>query len=87
MTGTDPSGQQSPAWIVTVTREAMGNMDSMRTSVEAHGFTVHTVLSSLGQMSGRAPESAVAEVKALPGISAVDADTSVGVAPPDDEVQ
>lgn len=87
MTGNEPSGQQSPAWIITVTTDAMANMDSMKTRVEAHGFTVHNVLSSLGQMSGRAPESAVAEVKALPGVSAVDADTSVGIAPPDSEVQ
>lgn len=87
MIETTPPGGQPRAWIITVTTEAMGKMDAMRISVEAHGFTVHSVLTSLGQMSGQASESAIAEVRALPGISTVDADTSVGIPPPDDQVQ
>lgn len=87
MNGTQPADEQLRSWIITVTTSARGNMGTVRTSVETIGFTVDRVLPTLGQLSGRAPDSAVAAVAALKEVSSVDPDTSVSVAPPDSEVQ
>lgn len=75
------------AWIITVAAEAAADLESVRISVETHGFIVDRVLPTLGQMSGRAGASAVAEVAALAEIWSVDPDTSASVAPPDSPVQ
>lgn len=87
MSGTHPADEQFRSWIITVTTSARGNLETVRTSVETCGFTVDRVLPALGQLSGRAPDAAVAEVAALQEVSSVDPDTSVNVVPPDSEVQ
>lgn len=87
MSGTHSADEQLRSWIITVTTSARGNMETVRTSVETYGFTVERVLPALGQLSGRAPDSAIAEVAALKEVSSVDPDTSVRVAPPDSQVQ
>lgn len=87
MSGTHPAEEQLRSWIITLTTSARGDMETVRTSVETLGFTVERVLPALGQLSGRAPDTSVAEVAALKEVSSVDPDTSVSVAPPDSEVQ
>lgn len=87
MSGDQPAEDRLGAWIITVATESGADLETVRTSVETRGFIVDRVLPALGQMSGRAGESAAAEIAALTEVSSIDPDTSVGVAPPGDEVQ
>ncbi|WP_313811243.1 hypothetical protein [Glutamicibacter sp.] len=66
--------EHEQTWIVTVSHTHIEQISSVVTSLEHTGLQVQQVLSTLGQVIGRAPEEKVEELKHVDGVESVDAE-------------
>ncbi len=68
-------------WIVTCTGQRP--VADVATDLSEAGFTIGSVLDAIGVITGTAPESRLAAVRAVPGVADVAADQPVDIGPPD----
>ena len=73
--------------IVTVADAHLPKLPALAARLAAKGLKVAHTMASTGMISGSVPHSKLAQLRALDGVTAVEASGSVQIAPPDAEVQ
>lgn len=72
---------------VTVDDDHLASIDAIVDQLRAAGMQVDQVLRPVGVITGSVAGSKRASVDAVPGVAAVEDETSYQIAPPDAEVQ
>ena len=72
---------------VTVADAQVGAIEDVVAELRAAGMEVDGVLAAVGAITGSIAESQLAAIAALPGVAAVEQQTSFQLPPPDAEVQ
>jgi hypothetical protein len=73
----------SKVWIVTTSGDRP--IAAVAKDLAAAGFQVDSVLDAIGMITGRCSVKAIASVKRVKGVSAVEADAPVDIGPPDSQ--
>ena len=73
--------------IVTVADAHLSKLPALAAQLAAKGLKVAHTMESTGMISGSAPRGKLAQLRAVDGVTAVEASGSVQIAPPDAEVQ
>ena len=73
--------------IVTVADAHLSKLPDVAARLKAGGLKVTQTLHSSGMITGSAPRAALAQLRSLDGVAAVEASGSVQIAPPDAEIQ
>ena len=73
--------------IVTVADAHLPKLPALAARLAAKGLKVAHTMASTGMISGSVPHGKLAQLRALDGVTAVEASGSVQIAPPDAEVQ
>lgn len=87
-----PDGPSSPdsrggKVTVTVADDHVAQTGAVAEQLRAAGMNVEQVLDAVGMITGRVPAEQRATIRALPGVAAVEEETTFQLAPPDSEVQ
>ncbi len=72
---------------VTVADDHLAQTAAVAEQLRAAGMNVGEVLEALGVITGWMPAEQRATIEALPGVAAVEGETTFQLAPPDSEVQ
>lgn len=72
---------------VTIDDDHLGRADEVADQLRAAGMTVEQVLGTVGIITGSVAPAARASVAAVPGVAAVEEETTFRIAPPDAEIQ
>ncbi|MEA2685000.1 MAG: hypothetical protein QOE93_195 [Actinomycetota bacterium] len=72
---------------VTVAEAGLARIDEVVERLRSEGMTVERVLGTLGLVIGSVARGRRAELAALPHVTAVEAETTFDLAPPEDEIQ
>ena len=73
--------------IVTVADEHLSKLPALAAQLMAKGLKVAHTMESTGMISGSAPRGKLAQLRAVDGVTAIEASGSMQIAPPDAEVQ
>ena len=73
--------------IVTVADAHLSKLPALAARLEAGGLKVTQTMEHSGLIAGSAPRAALAQLRSLDGVAAVEASGSVQIAPPDAEIQ
>lgn len=77
----------SKSVIVTVTDDALKDIQSVAKKLSAKGMKVDQVLPVTGVISGSCPIDKEDALRAVDGVHSLEEDASVQIAPPDSDVQ
>ena len=72
---------------VTIADDQLADIDSTVGRLREAGMKIDQVLGALGIVTGTIPASERSRFEALPGVAAVEDETSYQLSPPDSEVQ
>jgi hypothetical protein len=72
---------------VTVQDDQLPRIDELADRLRAAGMRVDQVLHSVGVITGSVPNAQRAMIQAMPGVAAVEAETTFQLPPPDAEIQ
>lgn len=72
---------------VTVRDDRLADIEELADRLRASGMQVDQVLGNIGVITGSLPQEKRAAVQHMPGIAAVEAETSFQVPPPDADIQ
>jgi hypothetical protein len=72
---------------VTIADDQVADIDSTVDRLREAGMTVDQVLGAVGIVTGTVPASARSKVATVPGVAAVEDETSYQLPPPDSDVQ
>jgi hypothetical protein len=72
---------------VTVADSHVAAIEDLVERLRQAGMEVDAVLATIGIVSGSAPAARLPAIRALPGVAAVEEQTTFRIAPPDAEVQ
>jgi hypothetical protein len=72
---------------VTVSDEHLGDVDEVADQLRAAGMNVAQVLGGVGIITGSVDSDRRADLEHLPGVTAVEAEHTFVIPPPDSEVQ
>ena len=72
---------------MTIEDAALGDVHDIAEQARAAGLAVTSVLDGLGLVTGSVDRAAIPALARIPGVSAVEPDSGIGVAPPDSPIQ
>ena len=72
---------------VTIADDQIADIDAAAQRLREAGMEIDQVLGSVGVITGSVPASARSRIEAVPGVAAVEDETSFQLPPPDSEVQ
>ncbi|WP_068269267.1 hypothetical protein [Aldersonia kunmingensis] len=72
---------------ITIDDAALGDVHDIAEQARAAGLTVSSVLDTLGIITGSVDREAIAALARIPGVSAVEPEAGIGIAPPDSPIQ
>jgi hypothetical protein len=72
---------------VTIDDDHLGRADEVADELRAAGMTVEQVLSTVGIITGSVGPAERASLEAVPGVAAVEDETTFQIPPPDAEIQ
>lgn len=72
---------------ITIDDAALGDVNNIAERARAVGLTVSSVLDGLGIITGSIERDAIPVLAQIPGVSAVEPETGIGIAPPDSPIQ
>jgi hypothetical protein len=72
---------------VTVQHDHVGHIDELADQLRVAGMQVDQVLRSVGVITGSVKKSQRPSVELVPGVAAVEDETSFQLAPPDADIQ
>jgi len=73
--------------IVTIRSEDLAQIDDVAEKLQAAGLVIDNVLKTLGQVTGRTDPGKVASLRDVEQVESVSPQRSMGIAPPDSEIQ
>ena len=72
---------------VTIDDDHLARTNEVADRLRAAGMTVEQVLATVGVITGSVTATSPASLEAVPGVAAVEPETSFQIAPPDADVQ
>jgi hypothetical protein len=72
---------------VTVHDDQLPRIDELADRLRAAGMRIDQVLHPVGVITGSVPSAQRAMIQAMPGVAAVEAETTFQLPPPDAEIQ
>jgi hypothetical protein len=72
---------------VTVHDDQLAEIDQLADRLRAAGMRVDQVLSNIGVITGALPQEKRSAVREMPGVAAVEEETTFRISPPDADVQ
>jgi hypothetical protein len=81
------SAQAHPKVTVTVADDHLDSTDALAEQLRAAGMRVDQVMGAVGIITGSVPPAHRSSIESLPGVAAVEDETTFQLAPPDAEVQ
>ena len=79
--------QASQTVIVTLRSDDLAQIDDVAQKLQAAGLIIDNVLRTLGQVTGRAEPEGVARLQDIEQVESVSPQRTMGVAPPDADIQ
>jgi hypothetical protein len=73
--------------VITVADDHLGNIKRLVAQLEGKGLKVSTTMENLGIISGTVAHADLPQLRNLKGVSAVESNTTVKLAPPDADIQ
>lgn len=73
--------------IVTIRSKDLEQIDDVAQKLQAAGLVIDNVLKTLGQVTGRAAPDNMASLRQVDHVESVSPQRSMGVPPPDSEIQ
>ncbi len=83
----DKPGEDAATVVVTVSEEALGDMEAVKKELEDAGMAVEQVLDFVGQIVGKWSPTDMEPLRRVAGVADVEASRAIQLPPPGSQIQ